>query len=158
MNRFKTSVFVVAALFLISAMALAARGGQSFKAMLAGSEEAPPVTTAATGEATFSTIERGKVLNYMLHVKDIKDVTSAHIHLGGPGKSGPPVVVLFNGPEKKGEFTGMLADGRITAKMLIGPLEGKTLTALIHEIRTGNAYVNVHTKQNPGGEIRGQIK
>jgi hypothetical protein len=29
---------------------------------------------------------------------------------------------------------------------------------LIEEIKAGNTYVNVHTTQHPGGEIRGQIR
>lgn len=38
-----------------------------------------------------------------------------------------------------------------------GPIVGKSLSAMIKEIRSGNTYVNVHTNQNPNGEIRGQI-
>ena len=29
--------------------------------------------------------------------------------------------------------------------------------SLIALMRTGNVYVNVHTSNNPGGEVRGQI-
>jgi hypothetical protein len=29
---------------------------------------------------------------------------------------------------------------------------------IIQAIVNGNAYVNIHTTQNPGGEIRGQLK
>ena len=32
-----------------------------------------------------------------------------------------------------------------------------TFDSLVSAIRAGNAYVNVHTTANPGGEIRGQI-
>lgn len=34
---------------------------------------------------------------------------------------------------------------------------GKTLEAAEEHIESGNAYVNVHTLENPGGEVRGQI-
>jgi hypothetical protein len=51
----------------------------------------------------------------------------------------------------------MLADGTITAANLVGALAGQPLSALVEALSSGGAYVNVHTQQNPGGEIRGQI-
>jgi hypothetical protein len=37
-------------------------------------------------------------------------------------------------------------------------LQGKTIADLVADIKAGNAYVNVHTTEHPGGEIRGQIQ
>jgi hypothetical protein len=51
-----------------------------------------------------------------------------------------------------------LAEGDITAANLTGSLTGLDLQDLIDEINAGNIYVNVHTSQNPPGEIRGDIK
>jgi hypothetical protein len=45
----------------------------------------------------------------------------------------------------------------ITATDLEGPLKGKPLSGLMKEIRTGNAYIKILTKQHPGGELRGGI-
>ena len=47
--------------------------------------------------------------------------------------------------------------GTIRAADLRGPLAGMPLDALLAEINVGNTYVNAHTVQFPGGEIRGQI-
>ena len=49
----------------------------------------------------------------------------------------------------------------ITAASVIGPA-GQGISAgefaeLIRAIRSGNAYVNVHTMTFPAGEIRGQL-
>jgi hypothetical protein len=39
------------------------------------------------------------------------------------------------------------------------PAQGiNTMDDIIQAIVNGNSYVNVHTTQNPGGEIRGQLK
>jgi len=69
--------------------------------------------------------------------------TAAHLHVGPPGKAGPVAIPLC-GPCKspdKGSFSGPIGGN------------AQLLGALLH----GGAYVNVHTKLNPGGEIRGQL-
>ncbi len=154
----KRMLFIVFLTFLLSAALVFAAGGKTFKTKLTGSEGVPPVTTKASGMAYFKLSPDGKEITYKLHVKNIMNVTLAHIHDGSMGKSGPPVVNLFTGPEKKGKFSGMLAKGTFTDKDLFGPMKGKSLEDLVKLIESGDAYVNVHTEQNPGGEIRGQLK
>ncbi len=94
---------------------------------------------------------------FKLVVRDIRRVTEAHIHLGPKGVNGPVVASLF-GPSAFGITVrkGVVL-GRLTASSLVGPLSGRTIAELVREINRNNAYVNVHTKQNPDGEIRGQI-
>ena len=52
--------------------------------------------------------------------------------------------------------------GTITAAdVLTVPAQGITggdLSELLRILKSGNAYVNVHTTNHPGGEIRGQVK
>ncbi len=132
--------------------------GHTYKAKLSGSDVVPPVKTGASGEATFNKGKDTNEMTYKLHVKDLENATSAHIHEGKKGRNGPPVVSLFNGPRKETKFSGMLAEGTITAKDLSGSLKGKTIKDLIDMIEAGNAYVNVHTDKYPDGELRGQIK
>ena len=52
---------------------------------------------------------------------------------------------------------GLLSEGNITAANLKGPLAGQQLADLIDVFDNGTAYVNVHTKDFPLGEIRGQF-
>ena len=54
-------------------------------------------------------------------------------------------------------MNGKLIEGNDSAPDLIGPLKGKTVNDLVQAMNNGSIYVNVHTTQNPGGEIRGQI-
>ncbi|HET7390043.1 MAG TPA: CHRD domain-containing protein, partial [Nitrososphaeraceae archaeon] len=56
-----------------------------------------------------------------------------------------------------GTTNGLLSQGTITSANLEGPFKGKTISDLIRLINDGTAYANVHTQQNPKGEIRGQI-
>ncbi len=123
---------------------------------LSGDHEVPPSDTFARGHATVIQSADGTELEFRLMVVLIEDVTAAHIHLGPPGENGPVVALLYSGAPD-GSFSGILAEGTITAANLSGPLAGQPLSALIDEIEAGNAYVNVHTSDFPGGEIRGQL-
>jgi hypothetical protein len=130
---------------------------QAFTATMTGSEEVPPKNTKATGTATFVSSTGGSSVAYKIHVANIKGVTMAHIHSGDIGKNGPIVVTLFKSASPTGTMNGLLSQGTITSANLEGPLKGKTISDLIRLINDGTAYANVHTEQNPKGEIRGQI-
>jgi hypothetical protein len=65
--------------------------------------------------------------------------TAAHIHRGARGRSGP-VIVSLCAPCRSG------ASGRAT----LSP-------SVLQALEAGTAYVNVHTRRNPAGEIRSQI-
>jgi hypothetical protein len=157
MRKVLSRILICLVTVMFATMAFAAAKG-SFRAKLTGSEVAPPVKTGAKGETVFHLSKDGKELNYKLTVKDIENVSAAHIHMGGKGKNGPPVAGLFAGPKKEGKFKGVLAEGTITEKELMGALAGKSVHDLIEMIKAGDAYVNVHTDAYPDGEIRGQIK
>jgi hypothetical protein len=53
---------------------------------------------------------------------------------------------------------GVVAKGEIRANDLMGSLKGKTIADLVAEFHAGKAYVNVHSKAHPEGEIRGPIE
>jgi hypothetical protein len=134
---------------------------RTFVAQLSGAEEVPEVDTRARGQANFHLSQDGTALSYTLVVANIENVIQAHIHMAPIGVNGPVVAWLYpSGPPAmliEGRFNGVLAEGVITATNLVGPLAGASLEDLIDAIRAGNTYVNVHTVQFPGGEIRGQI-
>ncbi|GAA0239589.1 CHRD domain-containing protein [Haladaptatus pallidirubidus] len=136
---------------------------------LSGAQEVPPVKTKGQGAAIFKFADHGDGphIHYVLLVAQVENVTQAHIHLGQKGENGDVVTFLFGQKNEQGKFVGaldqgvtengVLATGSITAADLVGPLAGKPLSALVEAMRSRNTYVNVHTEQNPPGEIRGQI-
>ena len=127
-----------------------------------GAEEVPPNASRAQGQAVFRLSDDGMELSYRLVVANIENVTQAHIHRAPAGQNGGVVVWLYpSGPPAQlipGRTQGVLAEGEITSDDLVGTLAGEDLDALVDAIRAGNAYVNVHTSQIPGGEIRGQLR
>lgn len=139
-------------------------GEEGFTASLTGtgevitSDSSTPGTSLATGRAVFWMDEHGGSVHFRLEVHNITGVFQAHIHLNGPGVNGPVVVFLFKSATPTGMVNGLLSQGTFSAADLMGPLAGHPLTELLTDIRSGDAYVNVHTLPNhPGGEIRGQI-
>lgn len=66
---------------------------------------------------------------------------AAHIHTGTPGRRGPVLVQLCSAGRCK-----------LSAKTIRGLPE-----SLLSTIRVLGGYVDVHTKPNPRGELRGQI-
>jgi CHRD domain len=132
-----------------------------FDARLTGVSEVSPVQTNASGFADLDVeMEDGqqRVVDYHLYLNDIERVTQAHIHQGNSSENGPIIVPLFNASTTPaGPVTGQLAEGQITPANFVGPLQGMQLDDLISLMQNGSAYVNVHTEQNPQGEIRGTV-
>ena len=132
--------------------------GLRFSATLTGDAERPDaVTTTTTGGATFEVGEGGTSLTYTVSVAGGVALTQAHIHLGGPEEARDFVAFLFGPVEGGMDVDGELAMGTLTADDLVKELEGSTIAALVDELLGGNAYVNVHSVANLGGEVRGQI-
>jgi len=151
------SLFLASLLILAgTAIGLAGEGGKYYSAELTGVGG-----SQAGGKATFELNKEGTVLRYKLTASNVVGATMAHIHLAPPGKDGPVAAWLYpSGPPpmlKEGKFEGTLAEGNITAENLQGDLKGKPLSALVEKIEAGETYVNLHTKEKPGGEARGQI-
>lgn len=129
---------------------------------LTGAEEVPPNDSRAQGQATFRVSPDGSSISFRLNIANIENVLMAHIHLAPAGENGGIVVWLRpDAPPPQlipGRFDGVFAVGTFTEANLVGALEDEPLSALIDAMRAGNTYVNVHTSQLPGGEIRGQIE
>ncbi len=81
---------------------------------------------------------------YTLTVSNIEPATAAHIHSGGPGDSGPPVVTL--------ETPGDAPDDTDEECQDIDRGLAQSIAA-----EPATYYVNVHNASFPGGAIRGQL-
>jgi len=128
---------------------------QKINAKLSGDQEVPPVKTSASGIAWFNITHDD--VDFELNVTNLEGATMAHIHSGKQGEIGPPIVQLYKSDSPTILINGILATGTITANAFEGPFAGKQLTDFITTMQNGETYVNVHTQQNPDGEIRGQI-
>jgi hypothetical protein len=127
------------------AFASASAAEHKLKAALSTGAEVPPVTGPGKGSAELTLNDATKEISWKISFEGLSgDAVAAHIH--GPADA------TANG----GVVTNL---GGAPGTPLKSPLEGKaTLTdAQIADVLAGKTYVNVHTMQNKGGEIRGQI-
>jgi hypothetical protein len=110
----------------------------SFNAALNGASEVPANTSAATGTATLRYNKTTKVFTLNVAYSGIT-LTDAHVHLGAVGADGPPVFPI---PTSTSPIS-------FTSPALTTTQEADLLANLY--------YVNLHTADFPGGEIRGQL-
>jgi len=104
---------------------------------------------ASGGTGTFSLNGDKSELTYEIRVEGIPAVTGSHFHNAASGVNG----VVVRGLE--GEFDGdvWVSSGTWTSAETDRPLTAD----LVAEIEAGNIYVNIHTADYAGGEIRGQV-
>jgi hypothetical protein len=120
-------------------------GLEVYTADLNGANERPtPVTTTATAHAIVTVL--GTEITWKVDITTaIDSVIAGHIHRGVADSAGGVIQSLFVTPTGAG-FTGTVANG-----------SSIPADSVITLMRAGKAYVNIHTKKNPGGEIRGQL-
>ena len=128
----------------------------NFAATLTGAAERPtPVTTNATGTSTVTINDANSTITFSVSVTNLLSPIGAHIHVGSTSVDNPAFALsLLATAPAAGVFTGVLASGTLAGSAVVG---GETFATLAAAIRSGNAYINVHTVANPGGEIRGQL-
>jgi hypothetical protein len=125
---------------------------KTYVANLSPANEVPPKTTAGTGVATF--VDNGDVINWTLALTNMTGVTASHIH--GPAAAGVNAGIMINlfiPNVATPTVNGVVAQGTITN----ANNTNVSLDSLRVLFNNGNAYVNVHTSANGGGEIRDQV-
>lgn len=113
----------------------------TYKAMLTGTSEVPPVKTAATGSAAVAIDPATKKLSWTVEYSGLTGpAAAAHIHCGAAAGANSGVAVNF---------------GTNVASPIKG--SGEMTDAQMADLAAGKCYVNIHTAANKGGEIRGQL-
>lgn len=120
-----------------------------------GWQEVPPRATSAYGTASFIVNDVTWQTAGSVNVWGISPVqiSGMHLHEASFGVNGP---IRFNigassSTFNAGSFWVFAFDGVLNLGSNAGNL------SFLNQMIAGNAYVNVHTPQFPGGEIRGQV-
>ena len=136
----KFALCATAAVALAFAVSPAQAKTWKFEAKLDGASESPAATSKGTGKAELKYDDASKKLTYTITYK---------------GLSGDAVAAHFHGPADAG------ANGGVELPITVGPspIKGEATLddAKAADLSAGKWYVNIHTKDNPMGEIRGQV-
>lgn len=176
---------LLVSLVLASLPGGAAHAALLFSANLTTSQEVVPATVtdalgnprpAPYGTAIFALNDMKTALTMSVTVYNIDltglqtpdsfdNLVAAHIHRAPPGVGGPVIWGFFGLPDNDVSPDNLVVSpfasgvgGTITS--VWNEPEGNagtTLTLELPNLLAGLTYLNFHTVQNPGGEIRGQI-
>ena len=145
MKKFVLLVIAIALVVAGSASARSQATKVEIGATMAASEEVPAPkgdvgSAGGTFTGTLTKSDAGTVLSWQLSFSNLTGPgIAAHIHIAARGTPGPVVVPLC-------------------APCTSGATGTANINATVLEaIQNDRAYVNVHTKTNPAGEIRGQV-
>lgn len=149
---------VLAAVVAVGCMSAAASAQMlTFTASLSGLNERPnPVTTPATGAATLQIDVATRAFTMDVVFSGLTaGMTVAHIHRGPASGTGAPFIWLDGMPPVGGPGTTPFIP--MGSQSFNGTLAGIFPQADLDNLLAGNTYVNIHSSNFPGGEIRGQL-
>ena len=147
-----------AAVFALAFSAQAQAQTLTFTAALHGGNENPGVLTGSAGTATITWNTTTRAGTYRVDVFNMPvGTTASHIHVGAVGQNGPVVInftVPPGGVSNDFGLTGTFACSDLVPR---APQGINSCEDFEQALLLGNTYVNVHSTNNPGGEIRGQL-
>jgi hypothetical protein len=155
---------------LLGAVGVAvATGGNNFQEHLTGYEETPmSLSTPANGDFKLHINRLSNTLEYELSYSGFETaVLQSHIHFGARATTGGISVFLCtnlgNGPAgtpacpQEGTVSGTLGPADVVGPAGQGIAPGE-FAELLHAIRAGYTYANVHSQARQAGEIRAQLE
>ena len=136
---------------------------RNFPLISVGANEVPPINTAGSGAFGMQIV--GGNITFSISFSDLSSTLSvAHIHFAPSQVAGGVMIFLCGGggqPDCPATTAGTIT-GTITAANVTGPttqgIDIGDLDSALEAVRAGLGYVNMHTVNFGGGEIRGQIK
>ena len=142
-SRFPRSCLALAGLAFLGVTAAQA-ASLSFTVRLTGAQQVPAVHTTGAGTAKLTYDPATRVVTWRISFSHLSSaVTMAHLHDAPAGRNGPAALWLTH--------QGRAVTNPITGRATLSP-------AVAKEFLAGDLYINLHTKDHPGGELRGQIE
>jgi hypothetical protein len=139
----KTRTAIAFLILLLGVVSEAPATTHNLSAIINQAQEVPPSGSGGTGSATVTYDDVSHALTW---------------NISWSGLSGPATLMHFHGPAPVGANAGVQVNiGLISG--LTSPSIGNTIITAAQgtDLLNGLWYINIHTGQFPGGEIRGQV-
>lgn len=157
---------------LLATPVASATDKEEILAGLSGFREVPSISSPASGRFEAVIDRKAGTIAYDLRYSGLTgDVQQAHIHVGQRSVNGAVSVFLCQteaSPDPTGLAPRCPQSGQVSgtlqaANMIEGGIVNQGIAPgefaeLVQAIRSGVAYVNVHSSKFPGGEVRGQLR
>ncbi|MBC7618571.1 MAG: CHRD domain-containing protein [Candidatus Saccharibacteria bacterium] len=114
----------------------------TLNATLSGDQEITPTITGALGAGSLTLTSPSRILMGSITINGMS-ATAAHVHLGDNGSNGAVIVGLTESAPASGTWA-------VAANTVLTEAQATAFSS-------GGLYFNVHSTENPSGEIRGQI-
>lgn len=155
-------VFGSALVFSIAALGITACSSdpqEKYVAELRSSNEVPANSSSAVGRVVLLVSRDASYAEYSVEQSGLSGgIRGGHFHRAAVGVNGPIVLSFFFNTDGTENRTPTPGTTDLELQGSIGRTINKTqLDTILADLRAGNLYANVHTPQNPGGEIRGQL-
>ena len=150
---------VIAAMFVLGTVGTAQAQVIRFTANMSGNQETPAgIVTGAFGTATVTLDLGAQRVSWSIDVFNMPSGTNnAHFHVGGRGLAGPTVVNIAFPANISNDYR--LTGSATAANMTARPDQGiRSWEDFLQSLTGGQTYINIHSVNFPGGEIRGQVK
>ena len=136
---------VFGGLAIAGTLTLAQAAPVSFEVPLTGAQQVPQVQTPGSGSGALTYDPSTRVVTWKVSFSGLSSqATMAHFHGAAPAGKNAGVKVWLS---QKGT---MEVTSPISGQATLSPDDAKMFEA-------GDMYINVHTKNHPTGEIRGQV-
>jgi|SwirhisoilCB2_FD_contig_51_1998879_length_519_multi_3_in_0_out_0_1 hypothetical protein len=140
----RRGMLALATIGMTASTSIAMAAPVTFDVPLTGAQEVPPVQSAGKGNAHLTYDSATRELSWTVTFSGLSSAaTMAHIH----------------GPAAQGKNAGVETWLTTKGAEVSSPISGKATLeqAEAQQLMAGETYINVHSKDHPGGEIRGQV-
>jgi hypothetical protein len=124
---------------------------------MSGGNENPPLISGSGGPVSVTMDVAAGTIQYLATAFNFPSgLTAGHIHAGAPGVNGPVVINFVITPNVSNDFA---VQGTATvAGFVARPAQGvNSMEDVAQMLLANQAYVNLHSQINGGGEIRAPL-
>ena len=159
----KKTLLLVLLVLAFSISTIAGDDVVTLTAEMRGANEVPAINSNATASFSASIHEDGSITFTETFQNLTSNAIFSHIHFGKDHVAGGVMIFLCGGGGQpacpaatSGTFSGSITPANVTGPTAQGVTAGDLASAL-RAIRQDAGYVNLHSVNFPGGEVRGQV-